>query len=157
VECDRDRGQHTDRPADRALIDQFWFGDVPMSIHIVTREHRDRGSTSLSIVLLTPVFVVVAFAAFQAAMWSHVRTEARAAARGAAAQVARNGDEPGLVAAGWEAALTANATLRDPDVAIDDRGDIVVVTVTATAPGIIRGTSSAVSVTEALPIEGFRP
>jgi len=42
---------------------------------------RDRGSTSLTAVVLTPVFVVIAFAAFQAAMWSHARTEARVMAR----------------------------------------------------------------------------
>ena len=108
-------------------------------------------------VLLTPVFVVVAFAGFQAAMWSHARAEARAAARDVAAQVARSGDSPALVESAWEAALLQNSAIRDPDVVIDDRGDIVVVTVTATAPGIVRGTSTEVVVTEALPIEGFRP
>lgn len=117
---------------------------------------RDRGSTSLTMVLLTPVFVVVAFAGFQAALWSHVRAEARAAARDVAAQVARSGDDPGLVETAWEQALLSNTALRDPDVVIDAQGTIVVVTVSATAPGIIRGTSTEVVVTEALPIEGFR-
>ena len=108
-------------------------------------------------VLLTPLFVVVAFAGFQAAMWSHVRAEARAAARDVAAQVARSGNDPGLVESAWEASLTQNSALTDPDVVIDDRGEIVVVTVTATAPGVVRGTATRVEVTEALPIEGFRP
>ena len=107
-------------------------------------------------VLLTPLFVVIAFAGFQAAMWSHVRTEARAVARDVAAQVARSGDDPGLVESSWEAALLQNTALSNPDVTIDDQGEIVVVTVTATAPGIIRGTSVQVEVTEALPVEGFR-
>ncbi len=123
----------------------------------MTSAGRDRGSTSLTTVLLTPVFVVIAFAGFQAALWSHVRAEARAAARDAAAQVARSGDQPDLVEAAWEQALLRNSALEDPDMTIDPQGDIVVVTVRATAPGIIRGTTSEVEVTEALPVEGFRP
>jgi len=119
--------------------------------------HRDRGSTSLTMVLLTPLFVVVSFAGFQAALWSHARSEARAVAREVAAQVARSGEDPGLVESAWETALLQNDTIRNPDIAIDNRGDIVVVTVTAQAPGIIRGTARGVEVTEALPIEGFRP
>jgi hypothetical protein len=123
----------------------------------VTSTGRDPGSTSLTTVLLTPVFVVIAFAGFQAALWSHVRAEARAAARDAAAQVARSGDQPDLVETSWEQALLRNSALKDPDMTIEPQGDIVVVTVRATAPGIIRGTTSEVEVTEALPIEGFRP
>ena len=42
------------------------------------RLRGDRGAaTSLAVALLTPMFVFLAFAAFQAAMWSHARTEAR--------------------------------------------------------------------------------
>ncbi len=108
-------------------------------------------------VLLTPLFVVVSFAGFQAALWSHARAEARAVAREVAAQVARSGDDPGVVESSWEAALLQSSSISDPDVVIDDQGDIVVVTVTARAPGIIRGTARNVEVTEALPIEGFRP
>lgn len=117
----------------------------------------DRGSTSLTTVLLTPVFVVIAFAAFQASMWTHARTEARAVARDAAALVARSGQLPADVEASAEAALRSDSALSDPDVEIDPQGQIVVVRVTGRAPGIIRGTSSEVDVTEALPIEGFRP
>ena len=58
--------------------------------------------------------------------------------------------------ASGDAALLQNTALSNPDVTIDDQGEIVVVTVTATAPGIIRGTSVQVEVTEALPVEGFR-
>jgi uncharacterized membrane protein len=117
----------------------------------------DRGSTSLTTVLLTPVFVVIAFAAFQAAMWTHARTEARSVARDAAALVARSGQLPGDVETTAEATLRSDSALSDPVVEIEPRGQIVVVRVTGRAPGIIRGTSSQVDVTEALPIEGFRP
>ena len=66
----------------------------------------DRGAaTSLAIALLTPMFVFLAFAAFQAALWSHDRTEARVIARDTAALVARSG-----VAAG-DAQSSARAIL----------------------------------------------
>lgn len=117
----------------------------------------DRGSTSLTTVILAPVFVVIAFMAFQAALWTHARTEARSIARDSAVLVARNGAAPSSVAASAEGVLAADTDLADPDVSIESRGRQVVVTVTGRAPGIIRGTSSRVSVVEALPIEGFRP
>ena len=121
------------------------------------RPESDRGSTTLTTVLLTPVFVVVAFAAFQAAMWTHARTEARAVARDAAALVARSGQPAAAVESSAEATLQANADLEAPDVEITPQGQFVVVTVTGRAPGIIRGTSTPIEVTEAMPIEGFRP
>lgn len=117
----------------------------------------DRGSTSLTTVLLTPVFVVIAFAAFQAAMWTHARTEARAVARDAAALVARSGESPAAVESSAEAALRSGADIDQPDVDIIPEGQFVIVRVTGRAPGIIRGTSAPVDVTEAMPIEGFRP
>ncbi len=117
----------------------------------------DRGSTSLTTVLLTPVFVVVAFAAFQAAMWTHARTEARAVARDTAALVARSGVEIDAAEASAEAALRSSVDIVQPDVEITSSGTFVVVRVTGRAPGIVRGTTAPVDVTEALPIEGFRP
>jgi hypothetical protein len=117
----------------------------------------DSGSASLTTVLLTQVFVVVAFAAFQAAMWTHARTEARALARDAASLVARSGQPVDVVAASAEASLDADSLLTNPAIDVEIRGSIVVVTVTGRAPGIIRGTSSPIAVVEALPIEGFRP
>jgi hypothetical protein len=50
----------------------------------------DRGSTTLTTVVLTPVFLVIALMAFQAALWTHARTEARVIARDSAALVARS-------------------------------------------------------------------
>ncbi len=117
----------------------------------------DRGSTTLTTVMLTPVFVVIAFASFQAAMWTHARTEARSVARDAVALVARNGQDSATVEASAEATLRASVDLADPDVEIIPQGQFVVVRVTGRAPGIIRGTSRPIEVTEAMPIEGFRP
>ena len=92
-------------------------------------------ATSLSIALLTPIFVVLVFAAVQAALWSHAKTEARVIARDTAALVARSG-------------VTVGVT-QSPG--------IVAVTVSANAPGIIRGTSSSFSVTAAVPVEELTP
>lgn len=116
----------------------------------------DRGSTTLTTVLLTPAFVVVAFAAFQASLWSHARTEARVVAREVAVLVAQRGGDADLVARSAERNLAAGAPISGVEVTVAREGDVVVVRVTGDAPGIIRGTAAAIDVTEALPVEGFR-
>lgn len=111
----------------------------------------------MTTVILAPVFVVLAFMAFQAALWTHARTEARAVARDSAAMVARGGAHPASVAASAASVLRSDTDLVDPVVTVDSDGRTVVVIVTGRAPGIIRGTASPVEVIEALPVEGFRP
>lgn len=118
---------------------------------------RDRGSTSLTTVLLTPVFVVIALMAFQAALWTHARTEARAIARDSAAQVARSGAAPADSERSALAMLATETDLRGPSVAIAVSDGVVVAHVRGRAPGMIRGTAAVVDVTEAVPMEGFRP
>ncbi|MEO1058660.1 MAG: hypothetical protein AAFY28_17270, partial [Actinomycetota bacterium] len=107
--------------------------------------------------LLTPLFAILAFAAVQAALWSHARTEARVVARDTAALVARSAVGGGDAQAAAMAILAADTDLQDVAVAVDRRGDVVAVTIDATAPGIIRGTSVDVRVTEALPVEELTP
>lgn len=109
----------------------------------------DRGSVSLTAALLAPLVVVLLFAAVQAALWSHARTEARIAAKNVASLVARH--EIGIGDA-RETAL-ANLDLDGATVAVERRGDVVVVTVRGRAPGILLGTSRDVTVVEALPVE----
>jgi hypothetical protein len=122
------------------------------------RLHGDDGAaTSLSVALLTPVFVVLAFAAFQAAMWGHAKTEARVVARDTAALVARAAVPAGDAAASATAVLEADTDLRNVTVVASTTGGVVAVTVTADAPGIIRGTSSRVEVTSAVPVEELTP
>lgn len=122
------------------------------------RLRGDRGAaTSLAVALLTPMFVFLAFAAFQAAMWSHARTEARVIARDAAALVARSGVAAGDAQASATAILEADTDLRNVIVDVGTTGGVVTVTVTGDAPGIIRGTSSALSVTSAVPVEELTP
>ena len=123
-----------------------------------TRLSGESGAaTSLSIALLTPIFVVLAFAAVQAALWSHAKTEARVIARDTAALVARSGVAAGDAQSSASAILATDTTLSDITVGVTESPGIVAVTVTANAPGIIRGTSSSFSVTAAIPIEELTP
>jgi hypothetical protein len=122
------------------------------------RLRGDRGAaTSLAVALLTPMFVFLAFAAFQAAMWSHARTEARVVARDTAALVARSGVAPDDAQASATAILEADTNLRNVVVDVGTTGGVVTVTVTGDAPGIIRGTAKALSATSAVPIEELTP
>jgi hypothetical protein len=124
----------------------------------IGRLRGDHGAaTSLAVALLTPMFVFLAFAAFQAAMWSHARTEARVIARDTAALVARSGVAPGDARASATAILEADTDLRNVVVDVGTTGGVVTVTVTGDAPGIIRGTASALSVTSAVPVEELTP
>lgn len=119
-----------------------------------TRQARDRGAAnSLTMVLLTPMFVVVGFAAFQAALWSHARTEARVVARDTAALVARSGVGTEDARAAAEAILTADTSLRDVRVEVVATPELATVTVRGDAPGIIRGSWSRVEVVTAVPVE----
>jgi len=117
----------------------------------------DGAATSLSVALLTPMFVFLAFAAFQAAMWSHAKTEARVVARDTAALVARSGVTAGDAEASATAVLEADTDLRNVAVVTSTSDGVVAVTVTADAPGIIRGTSTGISVTSAIPLEELTP
>lgn len=119
---------------------------------------RDHGAaSSLTMVLLTPVMMVLGFAAFQAAMWGHARTEARVVARDTAALVGRGGVPPDDARASAEAVLAADTMLRDVVVDVDAGPTLVTVTVRGDAPGIIRGTWSSVEVVAAIPVEGWVP
>lgn len=114
-------------------------------------------ATSLAVALLTPMFVFLAFAAFQAAMWSHTRTEARVVARDTAALVARSAVTAADAEASATKALLAGTDLRDVGVAVSVTDGVVAVTITGDAPGIIRGTTADVSVTSAIPLEELTP
>jgi hypothetical protein len=55
------------------------------------------------------------------------------------------------------AILAADTDLRRLDVVVANDGQLVTVTVSGAAPGIIRGTSTDVSVVAAVPLEGWTP
>lgn len=117
---------------------------------------RDRGAaTTISMVLLAPVLTLVLFAAFQAALWNHARTQARVQARATAALVARSGADVRDAEAAALAALGERTDIDDASVEIDVDGELVHVRITGEAPGILMGTSTGVSVDVAMPLEGW--
>lgn len=118
---------------------------------------RDRGSASLTIVLLAPLLLVLMFAGFQAAMWNHTRTEARVIARETAVLVARDHISAPQAEAAAAASLANDSVLTAADVAVDTTATLVVVTITGDAPGVLRGTSAPIRVTVAVSLEGWMP
>ena len=117
---------------------------------------RDRGSASLTTVVLTPVAMMVALMAFQAALWTHARTEARAIARDAAVLVARSGVSEEAAEASAQQLLNEQQSFTSSSVDVEDEDMLVVATVVASAPGMFRFTSREIVVREAVPLEGFR-
>ena len=118
---------------------------------------QDRGSASLTIVLVAPVLLVLMFAGFQAAMWNHARTEARVVARETAVLVARDHLSAEQAVAAASASLATDSVLSGVDVRVDTTSTTISVTITGDAPGMLRGTSAGVSVTVAVSREGWVP
>lgn len=122
--------------------------------HSGNRIRADQGvASSLSLALLTPLFVALAFAAFQAALWSHARTETRVIARDTAALVARAGVAPADAQRSAVTILSRDTALRDIRVHVTIDDDVVTVTIAADAPGVLIGTSRAIAVRAAVPFE----
>ena len=117
----------------------------------------DLGSASLTIVLLAPLLFVLMFIAFQAAMWNHAQTEARVIARETAVLVARDGLPAAQAQRSASTALANDSVLTHVDVFIETTAINVIVTITGSAPGLLRGTSSGVKVTAAVSLEGWVP
>jgi hypothetical protein len=118
---------------------------------------RDRGSASLTVVLLAPLLLVLMFAGFQAAMWNHARTEARVVARETAVLVARDHVGAGAAAEVATTSLAKDSLLTSPQVFVRTTDTAVVITITGRAAGLLRGTSSAVRVTAAVSRERWVP
>ena len=85
------------------------------------------------------------FVGFQAALWNHARAEARSVARDTATLVARDGLPVGQAVGVAQAAL-ADAELANPAISVTTADGRVRVSITGDAPGILRGTSSSISV-----------
>lgn len=117
--------------------------------------NRDVGSASLTIVLLAPALLVLMFAGFQAALWNHTRTEARVVAREAAVLVARDHLNDQQASAAAATTLARDSLLNHTRVTVHSNATDVIVTISGDAPGVLRGTSAAVRVTVALPLEGW--
>ena len=115
---------------------------------------QDRGSVSLEMIVLTPVLLVLLFAAIQIALNSHARNIALAAAQDAARADGAYQSSPG---AGQDAAAAFLAQTGDglgnPAVAISNTGTEVHATVTGHAISIVPFLSWTVSQSASSPIE----
>ncbi len=103
-------------------------------------------ASSLVTIVLTPVMVVMALAAVQAALWGHARTEARIVAQETAALVARTTMTPSQAQQLALELLNTQGDLTAVEVTISDDTVSVVVIVSAQAPGMIRGTTAPIEV-----------
>ena len=90
------------------------------------RGRGDSGAAnSVAVALLAPLFVVLAFAAVQAALWSHARTEARVVARDTAALVARSGMDAGDARSAAASVLRHDTELAGVEVSVSVDGDFI--------------------------------
>jgi hypothetical protein len=118
-------------------------------------QSSDRGSTSLAVVLVTPILVVLMFAGFQSALWNHARAEARVVARSTAVLVARDGIPTTQAAALARESLAGR--LAGTQVSVEVMAGNVLVVISGDAPGILRGTARGLTVSVAVPVEGWVP
>src|SRR3954465_9420668 len=102
---------------------------------MVDKACRDRGTASLTVVLLAPLLLVLMFAGFQAAMWNHARTEARVVARETAVLVARDHLPASAAVQLATSSLAKDSVLGTPKVSDRSTEDSVVITITGRAPG----------------------
>lgn len=118
------------------------------------RADQDRGSVSLEMIILTPVLLLLLFAAIQIALNSHARNIALAAAQDAARADGAYQSAPG---AGQDAATAFLAQTGDglgnPAVTISHTGTEVHATVTGHAISIVPFLSWTVSQSASSPIE----
>jgi hypothetical protein len=113
----------------------------------------ERGAVASAIVLF-PLFAVTTFAVVQGLAWQHERQMAVAVADRTADAVALYGSSPGAAQADAVADLTA-AGLDDVSVSVSRGGTETVVVVSGRAPGIMIGTSVAVSARAVTPSDGY--
>jgi len=111
----------------------------------------------LTVVLLAPLLLVLMFAGFQAAMWNHARTQARVVARETAVLVARDHLPAAAAEQVATTSLVNDSLLTSPHVSVGSTDAAIVITISGRAPGLLRGTSSAVTVTAAVSREGWVP
>ena len=103
--------------------------------------------------MLAPVMVVLMFLAWQAALWNHARTQARTVAQDTAVLVARSGLDASDAERSARSALESDDDLQAVSVSVSTSNGLVTVTVSADAPGVVRGTSSRISVSAVASLE----
>ena len=118
----------------------------------------DRGfATNVMVVLLVPLTLGLVLISVQTVLWQHARTIASDRANQTAALVAAG--ELGPVEA--DAELTANLNalpdLANVEVDVARTDQLVTVSVSGDARGILAGTRTRIRLTSATPVEGWQP
>ena len=123
---------------------------------------RERGSSAIELVLVTPVLVALVFAVVQAALlWNAQHVAVAAAQQGA--RLARTAVQSGQTDAQVRAATVAYlhslgaSVTETPTVAVRHVGGWVTVTVTARAVSLIPGATLTVHGSSRGPVESFTP
>jgi Flp pilus assembly protein TadG len=112
-------------------------------------------SSSMAMVLLAPVMVILMFLAWQAALWNHAKTRVRLIAQDTAVLVARSGLDGASAERAARSALDGDDDVQHVDVGIVSSDGLVTVTIQASAPGVVRGTSSVIRVQAVAAIEDW--
>jgi Flp pilus assembly protein TadG len=129
---------------------------------MVRVSERERGSSAIELVLVTPVLVALVFSVVQAALlWNAQHVTVAAAQQGA--RLARIAAQSGQTDAQIRAATvdylhSLGASVTDtPTVAVQRTGAWVTVTVTARAVSLVPGASLTVHGSSRGPVETFTP
>ena len=121
-----------------------------------TAIRRERGSSSIQMVMLMPALFSIMFLGMQGALYYHARTVAIAAAQeGARAAGGQNGTAVGGISAASSFVSDAggNDVLPGAHVTGGRSATIATVTVTGTSLSVIPGWSPAVSQSASVPVE----
>lgn len=124
----------------------------------MTRAGRGQdGLLATELAVVTPALLLLVMLAVQFGLWAHATQLADAAADQAAATASL---PEGTEAAGEAAAtglLAQAGNLDEPTVTVERGGELVVATVTGTAPQLVPGFAWGVSARAAAPLERFIP
>lgn len=107
-------------------------------------------------VLLVPVFCVLATMAVQAAIWGHTRSQVRSVARAATVIAARGDVTPSAAAASVQSSLRSIDDVVVDSIEVSASGGNVVTVIRGRLSGLVHGVSVPIDVAESTPIEGWR-
>ena len=118
----------------------------------------DRGfATNVMVVLLVPLTLGLVLISVQTVLWQHARTIAADRAHQTAALVAAGELAPAEADAELTANLNTHPDLANVEVYVARTDQLVTVSVSGDARGILAGTRTRIRLTSATPVEGWQP
>ena len=118
----------------------------------------DRGfATNVMVVLLVPLTLGLVLISVQTVLWQHARTIAADRANQTAALVAAGELGPAEADAELTANLNTLPDLANVEVDVARTDQLVTVSVSGDARGILAGTRTRIRLTSATPVEGWQP